>query len=391
MIFKDVIKHILSVRRIDCKELAFELDISDVQVQNLLTGVTKKPNDRIYNKIMHYCKVYSIDVDLDWNEILYDIFFYSDWYREYLWLSDMNEEGYVLLKHKVCGKKTLVPFRDFGTCSTPCIHCWVDKYVSRDAYYVDLSESDHNHVFRHKCGHYYTVTYDEIKQKKFRCPVCPGYKYSIENIKKYKGYCDSDFIPEEKVFKGVFENLTNDEWWDFLGNIGKYIKGTEHSNKQGEFMEIKIMSRKDIEKHCSLPLKEKTAVISICDAYSSFASLLFKPDHLLQLSFNDVDSDIFVDILGENYSPKETGWVEEDFNMFSNEQAKLVVDFINKIWGKVDVLICQCEHGQSRSAAIAAAIAEFKSKRGIDIFADERYYPNKFVYWRVLNKLNEFK
>ena len=149
------------------------------------------------------------------------------------------------------------------------------------------------------------------------------------------------------------------------------------------------MSRKAIEKFCAIPSQEKTAVISVCDFGDSFARLLFKPEYLLQLSFDDVDSDVFVDILGDDYKSQDTSDVEKQYHMFSQEQASQVAKFVNDVWGKVDVLICQCEHGQSRSAAVAAAISEYKFKSGIDIFADERYYPNKFVYWRVFNKLNE--
>ena len=149
------------------------------------------------------------------------------------------------------------------------------------------------------------------------------------------------------------------------------------------------MSRKAIEKYCAVPLAESTAVISICDSGDSFASLLFKPEHLLQLSFDDVDSDVFVDIFGEDYRSQDTSDIEEQYNMFSEEQASQIASFVKDVCDNVDVLICQCEHGQSRSAAVAAAITENKFKKGIDIFADERYYPNKFVFWRVFDKLNE--
>ena len=149
------------------------------------------------------------------------------------------------------------------------------------------------------------------------------------------------------------------------------------------------MSRKTIEKFCAIPSQVKTAVISICDFGDSFASLLFKPEYLLQLSFDDVDSDVFVDILGDDYKSQDTSDVEKQYHMFSQEQAAQVASFVKEVWDKVDVLVCQCEHGQSRSAAVAAAISEHKFKKGIDIFADERYYPNKFVYWRIFNKLNE--
>ena len=47
-------------------------------------------------------------------------------------------------------------------------------------------------------------------------------------------------------------------------------------------------------------------------------------------------------------------------------------------------IICQCEYGQSRSAACAAAIKEHYGKRGIEIFADYRYYPNQLVFNKLL-------
>ena len=43
-------------------------------------------------------------------------------------------------------------------------------------------------------------------------------------------------------------------------------------------------------------------------------------------------------------------------------------------------IICQCEYGQSRSAACAAAIREHFYGEGIEIFADYRYCPNQLVY-----------
>ena len=64
-------------------------------------------------------------------------------------------------------------------------------------------------------------------------------------------------------------------------------------------MQIKIMSRKAIEKFCAIPLSERIAVISICDYGDEFASLLFKPDCLLQIAFDDVDADVLVDVLGD--------------------------------------------------------------------------------------------
>ena len=67
-----------------------------------------------------------------------------------------------------------------------------------------------------------------------------------------------------------------------------------------------------------------------------------------------------------------------------------MADFYFSVCDKADCLICQCEHGQSRSAAIAAAILEFRSRKGIEVFSDDRYYPNKVVFRKVLKALREY-
>jgi len=50
-------------------------------------------------------------------------------------------------------------------------------------------------------------------------------------------------------------------------------------------------------------------------------------------------------------------------------------------------IVCQCDYGQSRSAACAAAILQHFEARGIDIFADYRYYPNQMVYHKIHDAL----
>ena len=54
-------------------------------------------------------------------------------------------------------------------------------------------------------------------------------------------------------------------------------------------------------------------------------------------------------------------------------------------------IICQCDYGQSRSAACAAAILQHFEGRGIDIFADFRYYPNQLVYHKIFDALEKVK
>lgn len=154
-------------------------------------------------------------------------------------------------------------------------------------------------------------------------------------------------------------------------------------------MKILIKSRSDIETMASSPFCQKTALISITDYGWTFAELKHKPDFLLQLAFDDVDNDIFIDEVGRNPTNNERIKIENKYHMMSDDQAKEIVDFYKEVCNKVDLIICQCEHGQSRSAAIAAAILEYECKKGILVFANYNYYPNKIIFKKVLSQFKK--
>ena len=156
-------------------------------------------------------------------------------------------------------------------------------------------------------------------------------------------------------------------------------------------MRFWIKSRPEIEKKAESPFEECAALISITDAGASFAKLKNPPAFLLQVAFDDVDNDVFVDELGRKPTEAERHEIEKKYNMLSDEKAKEIADFYFSVCEKATLFICQCEHGQSRSAAVAAAILEFRSKGGIRIFADDRYYPNKAVFKKVLSALQSAK
>jgi hypothetical protein len=146
-------------------------------------------------------------------------------------------------------------------------------------------------------------------------------------------------------------------------------------------MKIQIKNREAIE---TMEFAPKTALISITDDGWHFAELRSKPDYLLQLAFDDVDNDIFI---GRKSSEEERKQIEAKYHMLSDNQAQQIAEFYNEICGKVETIICQCEHGQSRSAAVAAAILEFRGRRGIRVFAHDNYYPNKAVFNKVFKQL----
>ena len=143
---------------------------------------------------------------------------------------------------------------------------------------------------------------------------------------------------------------------------------------------ILIKNRDAIEQMNFVP---KTALISITDVNYGFAKLTSEPDYVLRLAFDDVDNDIFDDVATD----VDRSIVAERYHMLSDEQAKQIAEFYAKIHNKTDIIICQCEHGQSRSAAVAAAILEYRSRSGIRIFSNDKYYPNKAVFNKVLQAL----
>ena len=154
-------------------------------------------------------------------------------------------------------------------------------------------------------------------------------------------------------------------------------------------MKIRIMSRRKIEDFCLNPMQEQTALISITDFDNTFANLKHKPQFLLQLMFDDVPvGDGFVEEEGRKLSQKEIIDLEIKYHSITDNQVEEIVNFYSAIQESADLLICQCEHGQSRSAAIAAAIMEYESQNGIDIFANDWYYPNKSLFRKVLKSLN---
>lgn len=154
--------------------------------------------------------------------------------------------------------------------------------------------------------------------------------------------------------------------------------------RSGDNMKILIKNRLEIETLAQNPFEQCTALISITDYDYDFAELKNKPQYLLQLAFDDVDNDVFED---EADLPRHL--IEEKYHMFTDVQAEKIAHFYKKIKGKAEVVICQCEHGQSRSAAVAAAITECENKNGIEIFADDKYFPNKVVFRKVYAHLSE--
>lgn len=152
-------------------------------------------------------------------------------------------------------------------------------------------------------------------------------------------------------------------------------------------MRLQIENRKTIEKIAQNPFLPGVAVISICDFDCKFAEMVYNPDYLLCVRFDDVGEDIYEDVLGRNPTLAEKRALEKKYHMITDHQALEIAEFYFHVKEKVKTLICQCEYGESRSVAVAAAISEFESREGLQYFIDEKYFPNKLVFRKVFSAL----
>lgn len=144
-------------------------------------------------------------------------------------------------------------------------------------------------------------------------------------------------------------------------------------------MKVEIHSIQSLKRRAHKPFAPDTALISIGDFGKELPLLEYKPAHILRMEFDDV-------------TPSEIDYESSEryaFRLFSEEQANQIADFVYRYWESRGILLCQCHYGQSRSAAVAAAIKEHFYHNGIEIFADEqeRYCPNVYVFRLTLRAL----
>lgn len=153
-----------------------------------------------------------------------------------------------------------------------------------------------------------------------------------------------------------------------------------NATQGGKVMKISIYSRKEIEKLIENDFPENTAVISFYDPAGIRSDneqpvdYRGKTEMLFQVAVYDIDITVLKDygLTYDTYLP----------------EADELAEFIKTAHDKGLDIICQCQYGQSRSAACAAAIEEYYNKNGISIFADYRYYPNQVVYHKIFEALN---
>jgi len=133
-------------------------------------------------------------------------------------------------------------------------------------------------------------------------------------------------------------------------------------------MKFMVLSRDEIR---HFQIEEKHIVISIRDPNSKRARLpkLYSRLAILDLEFSDLDEHL----------PSESFYI-----LFTKEDAKKILNFYNKYKDKIEIVVCQCEAGISRSAGVAAALSKIYNEEDEIYF--KRFIPNKRVYRTILEE-----
>ena len=136
-------------------------------------------------------------------------------------------------------------------------------------------------------------------------------------------------------------------------------------------MNIKVLSEKQIE---NFKTDKTHIVISIRSPKTSQANLPKSDSRIgtLFLEFSDLDSN-YIGLMGTK--------------LFTQEDARAILLFVNSLKEMVDLVVCQCEAGISRSAGVAGALSRIFN--GKDEYFFKNYLPNHLVYSTILKVWNE--
>lgn len=192
------------------------------------------------------------------------------------------------------------------------------------------------------------------------CPVC-GSKT-----------LDSHWICDE--CKWEYDGQTED--WAYSSCNGATVAAYRAKHKQDR-IDLLICSKEAAAKLIRNGFPQNTAVISFDSPKNEETRLRYESvcNRIFYVSVPDLDLSAL----------PRFGYSEETYLT----EADSLATFIDRAKEDGMDILCQCEYGQSRSAACAAAILQHYEQRGIDIFADYRYYPNQLVYHKIFQALEK--
>lgn len=146
-------------------------------------------------------------------------------------------------------------------------------------------------------------------------------------------------------------------------------------------MEVTIVSEKGLEQLILSGVPKETAIICFYDTTEEKEEIPLPAGYEETAVFRITLDDLDVEELAE------FGFSIDSFFPEAEELAR----FIYRAYEKNQNILCRCTYGESRSAACAAAILEHFYGKGISVFRDYRYIPNKLVFNKVYDALQKIK
>ena len=147
-------------------------------------------------------------------------------------------------------------------------------------------------------------------------------------------------------------------------------------------LSIQVLSRREAIQYCEQRHREESVIISISDPNMVYDGAPFcSPENrvtaILPLCFSDADKpgkDVY-------------GLEVEEGDLMRDEDARKVVHFVRANRNKL--LLVHCDAGISRSAGVAAAIAEYYEGDARRFFESGQYAPNRWCYSKMMTAFFE--
>jgi predicted protein tyrosine phosphatase len=144
---------------------------------------------------------------------------------------------------------------------------------------------------------------------------------------------------------------------------------------KGEKIQFLVLGREEIK---NFTFENSYLVISITDPQNSDAEIIQSPNlvDIIRLKFDDIGK------------PKKFQFENSTDILMNSEQAKQILEFVKKNLSKVELIVCQCEQGMSRSPAIAAALSRILQNE--DEYFLKNFWANRWVYDLLIETAKNF-
>jgi predicted protein tyrosine phosphatase len=144
---------------------------------------------------------------------------------------------------------------------------------------------------------------------------------------------------------------------------------------KGRKIQFLVLGREEIK---NFNFEKPYLIISVTDPINSGAEIVQSSNlvEILSLKFDDIGK------------PNKFQFGNSDDVLMNSEQAKQILEFVKRNLSKVELIVCQCEQGMSRSAGIAAALSKIVQNE--DEYFLKNYWANRWVYDLLIETANNF-